>query len=351
MAIELLELHYYQAISVFLSVVCFLALVLNSSVIIVFLGNRSALLIPSNYLLLSMAFSDVLRAILVLPVAVYANYNHLWMVDESICQYIAFASTLLGLSSMVHLVSLALQRWITIKRASLEQIPERKMATFVVGLWLFSLMWSLCPLFGWSSFGPEPGYAGCAINWHPSEPSDKAFIVCLFIFFFFLPVAIATFCYIRIYVEVRKMAKNAVQRWGTVAIPTQETLQAKARTVKMSLVMLLAFLVAWTPYAVVSMYSSFTPVIISPLLSTLPALFAKFSTCYNPIIFFFMYSKFRKAGKEMLTKFFVTNNPIVNRQRVVVLPLEPLPPAHNSRVQIQDNESNQTHVKDQDNNV
>ncbi|XP_031553964.1 melanopsin-like [Actinia tenebrosa] len=347
MPTDLLELHYYQAISVYFSVLSVLAFLLNSGVVIIFLGNRS-LLTSSNYLYLSMAFSDLLRAMVVLPVAAYANYKYWWMVDKPICQYFAFSSTLLGLSSMVHLVALALQRWIALKTAAINEVAKRKMALFVAGLWLYSFIWSVCPLVGWSSFGPELGYSGCSINWHSSVTSDKVFILCLFILFFFIPVALSTFCYISIYIVVRKMAKNAVQRWGNVARPTQETIQAKAKTIKMSLVMLVAFLVAWGPYAVVSMYSSFTSATISPLLCTLPSLFAKLSSSYNPIIYFFMFSKFRKAGKKMLTKLFAISNVFISRHSVVVLPMPALSQPNKGRVDIQldlANPSNLQHQK------
>lgn len=337
----LLELRYYQGISVYFAVVSVLAFTLNSSVIIIFLRNRS-LLLPSNYFLLSLAFSDVLRATLVLPVYAYGNHMYMWLLHDSICQYIAFLSTLLGLTSMAHLVSLALQRWVTLKRVSFQEVSERKMAMFVIGLWLYALAWSLCPLLGWSSFGKEPGYTGCSINWHSSAPADKAFIICLFIFFFFVPVAIAIFCYISIYFVIRKMEANAVQRWGTEAIPTQETVQAKARTVRMSMMMLLAFLVAWTPYAIVSMYATFTSATVSPLISTLPSLFAKLSTFYNPIIYFFMYSKFRKAGKDMILNIFSSVNSISCRRKAVVLPI---------KKQSQGNENCEQQTQDEENTL
>ncbi|EDO27604.1 predicted protein, partial [Nematostella vectensis] len=70
---------------------------------------------------------------------------------------------------------------------------------------------------------------------------------------------------------------------------TQQTLAAERKTAWMSFIMVLAFLFAWVPYAVVSLYASFGGVTTIPkLMSTLPAMLAKTSACYNPIIYFFM---------------------------------------------------------------
>lgn len=50
--------------------------------------------------------------------------------------------------------------------------------------------------------------------------------------------------------------------------------------------MIFAFLVAWTPYAVFALVEQFgDPELISPSFTILPALIAKSSICYNPIIY------------------------------------------------------------------
>lgn len=291
-------LHFYHWISAWMAVLSVVAFLLNGCVVIIFLTNR-ALLTSSNYLLLSMALSDWLRSVFVTPVGAYANAKYWWTLDPFVCQYFAFSSTVLGLTSMIHLVALAVERYYTLKMANTQEISKRKMVAVIIGLWLFSLLWSLFPIFGWSSFGPEPGYAGCSITWDSSVSSDKAYTISLFVLFFFIPVTLATFCYVLIYKQVHKMAVDAVKRWGSLAQPTLETVQAKSKTIKMSMVMIVAFLVAWFPYAIVALYSSLSSKSVAPVLGTLPALFAKCSTCCNPLIYFFMYKKFRVALKKL----------------------------------------------------
>ncbi|XP_031571019.1 melanopsin-like [Actinia tenebrosa] len=294
-------LHFYHWISAWMGLISVTSFLLNGCVIITFLTNR-ALLTSSNYLLLSMAFSDWLRSVFVAPIAAYANAKHWWTLHPSVCQYFAFSSTVLGLTSMIHLVALSVEKCYTIKMPSTQLISERKIIAVIIGLWLFSLLWSLFPLLGWSSFGPEPGYSGCSITWNSKVPSDKAYTISLFVFFFFFPVTLSTLCYVLIHKEIGKMATDAAKRWGPLAQPTQETIQAKIKTVKMSFVMLVAFLVAWFPYAIVSLYSSLSSKSVAPVLGTLPALFAKTSTCCNPVIYFFMFKKFRVALTNMFPK-------------------------------------------------
>jgi visual pigment-like receptor peropsin/c-opsin len=313
MKIELFEIHHYRTISTIYSVIFLLSFVLNTSVITIFVGNPS-LLTSSNFLLLSMAVSDWLMAVLANTVGAYANSNHWWTLNGSVCQYFAFVSTLFGLTSMVHLTALSVERWMTVKLAMYEELSRRKMAVVIGSLWSFSFVWSLFPLIGWSSFGPEPGFAGCSLTWYSNVLSDKAYIVGLFVFFFFLPIAIIIYCYGSVYIAVKKLTNDAVARWGNEAPPTQQTMRAKAKTIKMSVVMVFAYLIAWTPYAIVSLYSSFIANDITPLLSTMPSFFAKLSSCYNPIIYFFMYTKFRKAAKKMILKHLNASESISGQQ-------------------------------------
>lgn len=55
---------------------------------------------------------------------------------------------------------------------------------------------------------------------------------------------------------------------------------------KLSVVVCIGFFVAWSPYAVVSMWAAFGRIEnIPPLAFAVPAMFAKSSTVYNPIIY------------------------------------------------------------------
>uniref|UniRef100_A0A182QT73 G-protein coupled receptors family 1 profile domain-containing protein n=1 Tax=Anopheles farauti TaxID=69004 RepID=A0A182QT73_9DIPT len=61
-------------------------------------------------------------------------------------------------------------------------------------------------------------------------------------------------------------------------------------------VMIVAFMVAWTPYAIFALIEQFgPPELIGPGLAVLPALVAKSSICYNPIIYVGMNTQFRAA--------------------------------------------------------
>ncbi|XP_032220955.2 melanopsin isoform X2 [Nematostella vectensis] len=292
----------YHAITVMYSLLAAGAFVLNGIVLIIFLATRSLRTIP-NMILLSMAWADWLMACLADAVGAYANANNWPSMVGGLCVYYGFITTALGLTSMIHLTALSVERFVTVTIPMVRPITETQMLLVVTFLWAFSFLWAIFPLVGWSSYGPEPGYAACSIAWYRQDLNNMSYILCLFMFFFFLPIVIMIACFSSIYFTVRKLTRDSMRRWGASSDSTQQTLAAERKTAWMSFIMVLAFLFAWVPYAVVSLYASFGGVTTIPkLMSTLPAMLAKTSACYNPIIYFFMYSKFRKAFQRFFFK-------------------------------------------------
>ncbi|GFU33858.1 c-opsin [Nephila pilipes] len=64
----------------------------------------------------------------------------------------------------------------------------------------------------------------------------------------------------------------------------------------MASMMILCTLTAWTPYAVVSLMVSLGyDYLLGPVSSVCPAIFAKTSVVYNPIVYFFFNTQIREA--------------------------------------------------------
>lgn len=87
----------------------------------------------------------------------------------------------------------------------------------------------------------------------------------------------------------------------------------------MVFVMVLAFMIAWTPYAVFALIEQFGPTdIISPALGVLPALIAKSSICYNPIIYVGMNTQFRAAFNRVRNNESLDNNTTTNQKDITM---------------------------------
>ncbi|XP_009580485.1 PREDICTED: opsin-VA-like, partial [Fulmarus glacialis] len=80
------------------------------------------------------------------------------------------------------------------------------------------------------------------------------------------------------------------------------TRKPERQVTRMVVVMIVAFLICWMPYAAFSMLVTAYPSIeLDPRLAAIPSFFSKTATVYNPIIYVFMNKQFRKCLIEMFS--------------------------------------------------
>ena len=114
------------------------------------------------------------------------------------------------------------------------------------------------------------------------------------LFFFVIPFIIITISYLKVYNQVKILHRDAEARWGKDSPNTSHSYKAQIRAAKQVFIMTIAFLIAWTPYAVHSSLVAFGGVVIPAEYQELPPLFAKTSYICNPIIYFFTYRELRE---------------------------------------------------------
>ena len=292
--VEALSKHAHYGVAAVYALLAVTALSLNTLVLVAFIRDRG-LRTPSNKIILSIAMGDLLHAALAFPFGIVANASHGWIMGAAKCSWYAFITIFLSFGIMLHHAALAIERAFMINCSFAVRPTERKLHFVIAGLWIFAMLWSTFPLFGWSAYAPEGASVLCSIRWQSSNPSNIAYIACIFFFFYAVPIVAIVTAYSLIYHNVNTMKRNAQQMWGDNAAPTLEAVRAESKTARMAFIMSFFFLFAWTPYAVVSLYAviKVSEPIISPLVTTLPALFAKTATCYNPVNYFLMNEKFR----------------------------------------------------------
>ncbi|CAH1252610.1 RRH [Branchiostoma lanceolatum] len=119
--------------------------------------------------------------------------------------------------------------------------------------------------------------------------NGAAFMMTLFAFCYFIPVAIISFCYTCIVRTVR--SSRRALNCSTI----RDRSGAEKKLTKIAVMVGVGFILAWTPYSLVSIYATFRDLESIPvILSILPSMFAKSASIYNPIIYFFMNDSFRR---------------------------------------------------------
>ncbi|MGH0142471.1 UNVERIFIED_CONTAM: hypothetical protein FKN15_039351, partial [Acipenser sinensis] len=174
-------------------------------------------------------------------------------------------------------------------------------------------------------------YGTCEIDWAKATFSTiyKSYIVAIFICCFFLPVFMMLFSYVSIINTVK--TSHALAAAGAGDLTDRQRRMEKDVT-RVSIVICTAFIIAWSPYAVISLWSAWG-FHVPNMASIFTRLFAKSASFYNPIIYFGMSSKFRKDISILLPCTKESNDTVKLKRFKNLKQKADLPPAHHREQQ------------------
>ena len=108
---------------------------------------------PSNLLIVSLAVSDLLVAILDMPFATMYEVLGYWPLGQAVCDTWTSLDVLLCTASILNLCMISVDRYFVITRPfqyAMKRTPFR-MAMMIVAVWTLSAVISIPPLFGWKA--------------------------------------------------------------------------------------------------------------------------------------------------------------------------------------------------------
>uniref|UniRef100_A0A4W5JMT0 Opsin 8, group member a n=1 Tax=Hucho hucho TaxID=62062 RepID=A0A4W5JMT0_9TELE len=261
------------------------------------LGNAAVLLTSAlrpthlkapELLTVNLAVTDIGMALSMYPLSIASLFNHAWIGGNSSCLYYGLMGMIFSTASIMtlahHSIMMISVIWLELN--------------FGLGvIWLYSGLWAVFPLLGWGGYGPEPFGVACSVDWASYQDSlnRSTFIMSLSILCTFIPCLVILFSYFGIAWKLHK-AYQAIQssdfNYGHI----------ERKVTLMAVLISSGFIVAWSPYVVLSFWSMFHTKgkdSLAPVVSLLPCLFAKGSTAYNPFIYYIFRRSFRRQLRQL----------------------------------------------------
>uniref|UniRef100_A0A3B3ZQD8 G-protein coupled receptors family 1 profile domain-containing protein n=1 Tax=Periophthalmus magnuspinnatus TaxID=409849 RepID=A0A3B3ZQD8_9GOBI len=255
---------------------------------------------PAEFFIINLAISDLGLTLSLYPMAITSSFYHRWLYGRTVCSIYAFCGMLFGLCSLTTLTLLSTVCFVKVCYPLYGNRFKALHGRLLIGFaWLYALVFAGSPLAHWGEYGPEPYGTACCIDWRLSNlrPGPRSYTVALFLLCYILPCAVILASYSCILITVQASRKTMEQH----ASRQTHMSSIQAIIVKLSVAVCIGFLTAWSPYAVVSMWAAFGRVdAIPPLAFALPAMFAKSSTIYNPVIYLLLRPNFRKVMRRDL---------------------------------------------------
>ncbi|XP_066542243.1 teleost multiple tissue opsin 2b [Hoplias malabaricus] len=284
-AAEKLSRAGFTVLSVFLGLIMTFGF-LNNLLVLVLFCKFKTLRTPVNMLLLNISVSDLLVCVCGTTLSFASSVRGRWLLGRQGCMWYGFINSCFGIVSLISLVILSYDRYSTLTMYNKQGLDYRKPLLAVGGSWLYSVIWTVPPLLGWSSYGLEGAGTSCSVSWTERSPQSHAYIICLFIFCLGLPVIVMVYSYGRLLYAIKqvgKIRKSAARR-------------REYHVLFMVITTVVCYLLCWTPYSVVAIMATFgQPGIITPVASVVPSLLAKSSTVINPVIYILMNKHFYRC--------------------------------------------------------
>ena len=310
----------YIAQAVIFFIIFFLGVIGNSVVLYVLLRQKKWS-ITATYLF-NLAVADTMF-VCILPFWGHYHLNELgWKFGTPMCKASATITNLNMYASIFFLTAISADRWLAIVHAT--RMNQRRNTIYTrwicAGVWFVSLI--LClpsilyrevrfqPVHGCrpnlttsvqtnlTTFSPETQPVSICVFYIPSSFTNKEDIMAgtqllRSILGFIVPVCVISFCYIRIVWTVKRKVINKRIRKDKVA--------------RLAAFVITAFIICWTPYHVINLYSALGGwlrlFLVDPCfynkVKPFTICLAYANSCINPIVYAFTTTKFQENMREI----------------------------------------------------
>lgn len=201
----------WKALLILLLALITLATTLSNAFVIATVYRTRKLHTPANYLIASLAVTDLLVSILVMPISTMYTVTGRWTLGQVVCDLWLSSDITCCTASILHLCVIALDRYWAITDAveySAKRTPQRA-ALMIVLVWVFSISISLPPFF-WRQAKAEEEVWDCVVN-----TDHVLYTVYSTVGAFYFPTLLLIALYGRIYVEARsRILKQTPHRTG-----------------------------------------------------------------------------------------------------------------------------------------
>lgn len=241
-----------------------------------------------NIMLAHLAIADLLVTFLMMPLEIGWAYTVRWNAGDLLCRVMAFFRTFgLYLSSFI-LICISVDRYFAVLKPL--KVHDNRASLMIIAAWVASGLCSLPQSYIFHlEQHPNITYYSQCVTYHSFETEVYEIIynvlgMCLMYAF---PLIVILFCYGSIYYEIfsRTNPKN-LESFRRSSIDVLG--RAKRKTLRMTITIVIVFVVCWTPYYVMSLWywlDKESAKNVDQRIQKILFLFACTNSCMNPVVY------------------------------------------------------------------
>lgn len=317
------------ALAAFWILVMLVAVTGNIIVCLVIYKTRCLRTILTNQFIASLAVSDLMVGIFLVPVKIVSTLRSgRFCVSSAVCHYYVTMDNISFVASITNLLVITGDRFIAIDwpYTYQDKVTKKRAKLAIVGVWIYAITMGALTNVKWSSTAANQG--GTDVCWS----KNKVYVTYVFIAIFYIPALIMGVTQGRMLYIALKHSKEIVST-TRIAINNKEDSDEETasvnqtkqfasrlkkvlreyRAVKVIMVVYGTFLVCWIPVSIMALIHAWCPSCVH-FQTWHSAVFAEILPVLNSTLNFFIYSvmnrQFRKACRRLCTKiyFWCTND-------------------------------------------
>ncbi|XP_064648205.1 melanopsin-A-like [Lineus longissimus] len=273
--------------------------------LLAFIGNLMVLTVitrhkmmrtRTNLFIANLAMTDFLVSILNMPFSIGTVLYGDWPFGEVMCQINGFFMPLLFICSQHTLMYMALHKFFTIKYPFKRIVTVRRAVGMMSAAWIISGVLSVLALTGLNHILYKPFTTQCG----PEYPQDKKgyiHVIIMTILTYVIPVFVMAFSFIQMFIEIRAFSHRLEKHTNQ---DKQTIIDQQKRAIVTMFIVMVMFLLCWTPYTVYAIASSIIrdKETIPHIVNAIVYLCGYMNSSLNPIIYGFRNRSFRNGYKE-----------------------------------------------------
>ncbi|KAI3373706.1 hypothetical protein L3Q82_022285 [Scortum barcoo] len=254
-----------------------------------------------NVFVVSLAFADLVVAFYPYPLVLYALFHDGWALGNTQCMVSGFLMGLSVIGSIFNITGIAVNRYCYICHSfSYSRLYSyRNTLLFVALIWVLTVV-AIIPNFFVGSLRYDPRVYSCTF----AQNVSSSYTVAVVVVHFLVPIAVVTFCYLRIWVLVIQVRRK---------VKTEESPRLRPSDMRNFITMFVVFVlfaICWAPLNLIGLAVAIDPSRVAPRipewLFVVSYFMAYFNSCLNAIIYGLLNRNFRNEYKRIVTSVWVT---------------------------------------------
>ncbi|XP_071394827.1 trace amine-associated receptor 1-like [Centroberyx affinis] len=252
---------------------------------------------PTNYLILSLAVSDLLLGLLVMVPSMIQSVETCWYFGDVFCKVWNSTDVLLCTASILNLSFISIDRYYAV----CQPLLYRSKITVNAVLIMILVTWSVSAVVGFGMIFLKLNILGIEEFYYDHVACDGGCV--LFqsgvsstvssAFSFYIPGVVMLGIYLKIFLVAQRQVRSIHN--------TRTSDPSQTKATKTLAIIMGAFLSFWTPFFVCNIIDPFISYSTPPALFGTLAWVAYLNSTVNPLVYAFFYSWFRKAFRVIIS--------------------------------------------------